>query len=488
MAGNSSRGSGEPRTSGQLGDRGSANSGASSVTRRRFLASAGAVGALGVLAGCPALSPDGEPSTETPTDGVTTRTTTQGTPAVDLPSAYAERFGDVVDLEAAGADASGGHPINDVLDRAFGDDTLLYLPPGEYTLDGRWVLPGFENVGIYGPDATILPTEGYSGDMFVFGGDEQARGLLVDGLTFDVDAPDTGPRVLEVNVADELLVRDLSVTGVQDTDHGLTRFDVTDPDGSARVERMSMPDGGSPGTLATGCLVGPLSEGSITFADCHIAGFPDNGLYGSPAPGAVDVHGGTYANNGIANVRVSGESTVRGVRVVCDEAREGIQNMRGIRLRGGDGTVVENCIVDVQAVTTSDGAITLSSAMGSATIRDTTIRVDANSIPAIRAKQPSGADDVDDSGPTCERVSIVGSASRDRAVYVIDRPSSSFEGCCIEQTGDDRDGLSFLRSDEAVVRDSRINVTGEAVVSQNSTVRTSGLETTADVACRPDRL
>jgi len=79
----------------------------------------------------------------------------------------------------------------------------------------------------------------------------------------------------------------------------------------------------------------PAKRGEIRFVDCHVAGFPDNGLYASPAPGVVTVSGGRYANNGIANVRVSDGSEVRGVHVICDEARDGVQNMRGIRLREG---------------------------------------------------------------------------------------------------------------------------------------------------------
>lgn len=459
------------------------------MNRRRFLERAVAVGALGALAGCPdrGSTDSDERPTGTPADPTTNRT--PSTPAVDVPDAYAERFDDVVDLGATGVATDASSPINQTLDEAAADDTLLYLPEGRYLLDGHWKHEGFENVGLYGPEATIVPPEGYAGDMFILGDGDASTGLVVDGLSFDVRVTNTGPRVLHATIADGLLVRDLSVSGIQDTDQGLTRFDVTDPEGSGRVQRMRMEDGGKPGTVSTGCLVGPLSEGTLTFEDCRVAGFPDNGIYGSPAPGPVKVYGGRFANNGISNLRVSGASEIRGAHVVCDEAREGVPNMRGVRLRRGEGTVVRDCLIELREVTTSDGAVTLSTGMGSATVADTTIRVDADSVPAIRAKPPGGSASTGSDGSrlTCENVTILGDAAEGRSVHVADRDASSFRNLCVQQTGVNRDGLFFLRASGSVVADSSFDVTGEAVVARDSDVRTRAVETRTDVRCLDGR-
>jgi len=453
------------------------------MNRRQFFYRAAVAGSLGFLAGCPDLGPS---ETETPADVQTPPSvTTTGTPPSSdtVPTSYHRRFDEVVDLVEAGADPGGSRPLNPVLERAAADDTLLHLPAGRYQMDGQWSREAFENFGLYGPEATIVPPETYAGNLFVIGGDGPSRGLVVDGLHFDVSAENTGPRALHATVTDGLLVSDLSVSGLQDTDQGLTRFDVTDPDGRGRVERMRMPDGGEPGTVATGCLVGPRSEGEIRFVDCHVAGFPDNGLYASPAPGVVTVSGGRYANNGIANVRVSDGSEVRGVHVICDEARDGVQNMRGIRLREGDDALVQNCLVELYEVTDSGGAITLSSDMQSATIRDTAIRVDADDVPAIRAKPANSDETTNETQLSCENVTIVGSAANGQSIEVLERGVTSFRGLCLHQTGPDRDGLFFIRSGESVVRDSKVNVTGNAVVSRDSTVRTNGLDVNSAISC-----
>ncbi|WP_276251631.1 hypothetical protein [Haloarcula rara] len=375
-------------------------------------------------------------------------------------------------------------PINSALEDVAGDDTLVYLPPGRYRMDEAWSQMEFENFGIYGPDATLVPPSGYDDDLFVLGNQRSARRLLLDGLTFDVSATGTGPRIVHATVADGLLVRDVSVTGLQDTGRGLTRFDVTDPDGRGQVQRLELPDGGAPNGRATGCLVGPQSEGRIAFHDCTIVGFPDNGLYASPSPGIVDVYGGRYANNGIASVRVSGGGVVSGVHVVCDESRDGVENMRGIRLRGGSGTIVRNCRIEITEVTDSGGAMTLSNAMGSATIEGTVIRVDAEGVPAIRAKRPSEAGE---NGATnrlvCENVAISGSTSEKYAIRVVGREGSKFRNLCVRQLGQNRDGIVFVQSDGSAVTHSQLNVTGDPIVEDQSQVRTSGVDTGGTNSC-----
>lgn len=450
------------------------------MNRRQLLARAGAAAAAS-FAGC-ARDADTQPTTATTGRTREPATATTESNRVQPPSTpspreqYADRFGSVVDVGEHDVAADASESILPVLDEHVTDDTLVYFPEGRYLLPDAWEVPSFANIGFVGDGATIVPRDGFSGYLFTMGTPGHARNLLFDGIEFDFTARDTGARPIQALVDDGLEVRDVAVRGVQDTGQDMMRFDVTATHGTGLVERLRLPDGGVPETPTTGCFVGPTSTGSLTFRDCHIAGFPDNGLYASAAQGPVRVLGGIYENNGIANVRVGGDSLVRDVHVRCNEARQGIENMRGIRLRQGANARVENCVVELRDVTYSDGAITIAPWLESAVVRDTRIVVDADEVPGIRLKTPI---DPGDAGPhvECRNVRIDGSAARNAAVQVVDRDACVFEDLCIRQTGADRDGVYLLRSRDSVVRDAAIAVTGEPLVLEDSTAETFNVTT-----------
>lgn len=366
-----------------------------------------------------------------------------------------------MDVVEAGADPEGERPINPVLEEHAGDDTLLLFPRGEYLMDGFWELREFEHFGVVGDRAVIRPPEGYSGYLFGFGLNDRARGFLFKGVTFDVTAPDTGIRPIHATIQDDLHVADVAVRGRQDTDQDGMRFDVTDPEGTGLVENLLMPDGGVPDYLITACYVGGVSEGTLTFRDCHIAGFPDNGLYASQANGPVHVIGGRYENNNVANVRVSGGGVVRGVTVRSDEALEGFNNVRGIRLRSGRGVLVEDCDVVFTDVLRSDGAIVMHDDLETATIRNTRIRIDTDGVRAILAKNPTTSDS---SRIRLENVDISGRAADSSAVVIDGRGGNEIAGVCIHQSGRRRNGIRIIGSTSNVLRDSWIHVTGEPFV------------------------
>lgn len=413
------------------------------------------------LAGCsndkPATSDEGTPVK--PNGNVGERQ------QADIP--YADRYSSVVNLAEAGADTGAGVPIDDVLHGAIDDDTLVFFPPGRYRLDSELQLPSFEHVGMFGRNATIVPRKGQAGYLFAIGRPGKARGFRFEGFTFDFRAAGTGPRAIQARIDDGLIVRDVAVRGRQDTDSGVTRFDVTSKDGTGEVTRLRIPDGGKPTTVSTGCLVGPASTGHITFTDCHIAGFPDNGLYASPATGKVTVQGGTYANSGVANVRVSAPCLVKGVTVRCDRSVEGITNMRGIRIRGGAGAVIRNSTVKFQKVTHSDGAIVLADETGPATLRNTTVQIDTDGIPALLAKSPSSYKGNAKPGIEAQGLTITGSAAEAATVEIFGRPASSLDDICIKQTGANRDGILLHGSGNSRISGS-ISVPDQRLILQRS--------------------
>lgn len=393
---------------------------------------------------------------------------------------YTAQFGTVVNAASAGAGPGSGRSLDAFLDEVAGDDTLVYLPNGRYPMDDYWNYPTFDNFGLVGDDATIVPPDGYDHAFFGFGQPEAARRLLIDGITFDFRATRTGGRPLIVKVSDALVVRDVTVVGQLDVEAPMMRFDVTADDGQGLVERLRLPDGATVQAWAYGCLVGETNRGDITFRDCHIAGFPNNGLYAEPPSGRIRVVGGRYENNNVSNVRVAGGALVKGVHVRCDRQREGFNNMRGIRLRTGTDAVVEDCFVEFENVSASDGGIVLPGTMDAATIRNTRVRMSADNVAAVLCKPPERNDGRQ--ALRCESVCIDGSAANTAAILVENRDGCVFDDVSIRQTGRNRDGIEVIGSDDGVVRNSKISVTGEPLVVVNSTISTENVWTNNDPA------
>jgi hypothetical protein len=436
------------------------------VTRRRLLRT-GAAATATALAGC-SLFEGEEPERPTP------QPSPRPSPYRDQPP-YADEYGTVVDVADVGGDPSGGTPVNDVLAEHAGDDTLLYFPEGTYVIDGVFSLDEFTHLGLVGDGAALRPAEGYHGYMLSFGTfeGEVPTDFRFENLTFDLRGQGVGARPLQVQVADGLRISDVSVTGRQDAGSGMMRFEVGSPDGAGVVERLHLPDGARKSTDTAACLVTGANRGELRFVDCIVQRFPNNGLYASSSRGQITVDGGYYANNGIANVRVSGGSVVRGVQVRCDDAGPGFPNMRGIRLDDGGVVRVEDCTVELLDVTGADAAITCEPTVDGAVVRNTEVLIDTDDIAALLVKPPDGERTEEF---TFERCTIDGSASGGAAVQVVDQDGIVFDRFDVEQTGDGRDGFNFIRSDETVVQDSRIAVTGTPIVrTGGSTVRTSNV-------------
>ncbi|MFC7134045.1 MULTISPECIES: right-handed parallel beta-helix repeat-containing protein [Salinibaculum] len=439
------------------------------MDRRTYLKALGAAGVAG-LAGCATFDPDGDETpepgpgpkpTETETATATaTPTETPRTPTEQIP--HTGRFDTVVDLAEAGADTEANESVVDVLEDNLTDDTLVYLPPGRYLVDRTMRAKSFVNLGIVGKEATIVPEPGFGSVFFDLGRPGQASDLLFEDVTFDFREPGVGSRPVSALVDDGLVVRNLFVTGRQDTGQGMLRVDVTDADGTGLVENLQIPDGAVFETSSNGVLVGDNHTGTIRFENCRVEGFPDNGLYADPQHGSVEVVGGYYANSNIANVRIGNDSVVRDVHVRCDAAPDQFSNMRGIRITHGDGAVVEDCTVEMRRVAGSDGGITFGKGCESATVKDTRIRVDADNVNAVQIKHPEGV--AGDERIELDSLKITGGAASSSAVEVHQRRDCTFKNLTIKQSGDDRDGFLIDRS-TAAIRDCWVEVTGQPIVT-----------------------
>jgi hypothetical protein len=390
------------------------------------------------------------------------------------PSTVASAWGldEVANLGDLGADKNAETPIDELLATHATDGTLLYFPPGKYRIEETVAVNGDGRIGLLGDDAVIVPPAGFDSTVLAVGYPDPMTALFVRGLTFDYRAENTGGRPVLGLANDLILYRDLSVRGVVDVAGDIVRLDVTSPDGIGIVDGLSLPDGATVPSV-TGCEVGDNNHGDVEFYDCHIAGFPDNGLYADPPEGSIRVYGGFFRNNGVAGVRIttSEPSLVHGARVRCDDSDAVGVNMRGIRLRGGYDHLVEDCVVELLDVTSSDGAVTIASELASATIRNCHLHVDADGVNAIRVKSPN--DDADEAvreGPfRFENVRITGNAADSAAVQAADRRGCTFENLQIHQSGDDRDGI-VTTNVEGELFDSCISVTKDPLSLRSSQI------------------
>lgn len=288
------------------------------------------------------------------------------------PSEYFDRFDTVIDVVEAGADDTGTESVSAVIAKYCDDDTLLVFPPGRYYVDEQVRFSGFDNFGLAGNDATLVPADYHDFDgpqyrLFRLGVHySPGTDLLVDGFTVDQTAPDTGIRAFDAVVDDGLEVRNITVDGYHDSGTwGPGRFNVVDPDGSGVVERFEAPDGAAwesetpnAGNLWRGPtgLIANMTAGTLRFEDCVLGGFPDNGLYASGGSGQIVVDGGSYRNSNGNSVRVGGTgSVVRDAAIRVDETPSGFDVQRGIRLQNADDVRIENTSV---TVTVSNGGCT----------------------------------------------------------------------------------------------------------------------------------
>jgi len=441
------------------------------MRRRKFLAATAAAATVG-LAGCGDRSPDSTTPEGGPSEYEGDQT---GTPAETgpYPASIAEEWGldRVVNLSTEGADQSGARETADYFEDYLQDGNLVYLPPGRYQL-GRTVTVDAGSVGVVGENATIVPPDGFDSTLFAFGYPNPLSEVRIEGVTFDYRAENTGARPLYAMAEDRIVARELAVKGEVDVPQDQFRFDVTDPDGTALIENIRLPDGASHPSV-TGIEVGDQNHGDLTFVDCHVAGFPDNGLYANPPEGEVSVLGGYYLNNGISGVRIETKdaSVVRGVHVRCDDASGSGQNMRGIRLRSGESLLVEDCLVEMLEVTSSDGGIVFSSELGSATVQNCQVRVDADDINAIRIKSPGdGTTEEAHHGPfRCENVFVTGNAAGGAAVAASNRQGCEFSNLCVHQPGERRDGI-VAQDVGGEVQNSYVSVTGRPLAFTRSSI------------------
>lgn len=456
------------------------------MTRRDLLkagAAGGAAGGVFLLGVYLGRNPERERGPDAGSDDEQRRTPAGPTVGPDRPTATPEsassrfegQYGDVVDAVDAGADPEGEEPINDFLASHAADDTLLAFPAGSYRVRPM-TLSGYSNLGIAGT-AGERPT--FFGDPGSFSGNgrflifEDVADFLLDGVDFDFCRGDEGGK-LTLRANGDAVIRNVEVAASCSSHLQVLGISIQDEAGVGLVENFRATNRGSNKGI-TGVYVAKPHIGELTFRDCELRGFTDNGLYAS-APGlpggedgVVHVEGGTYDNNNVSNVRLgSTGSTVRNVSVTVDRSPpvEPV-NARGIRLRRQNDQIVENCRVYFGPdAGESFGAIVFHPDNGGALVKDTRITVDRDGVPGVFA--PYNATSFDTS-PVLENVTIDGDASGGYAANFVGRENVVLRNCRIEATGENRNGVRIANNDGGRIIDCHIDVPGIPVVIDDAT-------------------
>jgi hypothetical protein len=250
----------------------------------------------------------------------------------------------VVNVAETNPDVLDGEtPLNEVLSAHSGARTKFVLPEGRYHLDGRFEHNDCEAIAVVGdPHATLVvtdPDQQYGLD--VGGGwgaspDASATTVEIRNLTFDMTADGVGAQAVSARASDDLRIEDVAVEGESSSAGkkalGAIYAAVTHPEGSG-VVNVSLSDGcafepesypdQSPTESQTshpiGINVSDDHRGEVTFRDCHVEGWVNNGGYLAGGEGPCLVTGGLWKDNGNANLRLGDGDEARDVRIEMDE-------------------------------------------------------------------------------------------------------------------------------------------------------------------------
>lgn len=220
-------------------------------------------------------------------------------------------------------------------------------------------------IGAYAAGRTLLGLSGRAAateyETYEIDTGETFRRRVGDGETLenvlvDVTAPGSGFDI----VADgsDWTIRNVGIHGTNGTEECGSAFQLQVDEGSeGTFENVYLGDGAVDGGNA-GIFVPTTHAGTLTIRRCHVANWPDNGIYASaPGRNARDGRKGVvrieecYArNNNIAGFRLGtdGSSVTDSVVHVDGDVpnnNAGKENARGIWIKEGGSVRVENCDV-----------------------------------------------------------------------------------------------------------------------------------------------
>jgi hypothetical protein len=455
----------------------------SPTTRRAALAIvSGAVGSIGSLT---ATRGQGGGRTSAATDERCETTPTPTPPGdggdddrLTVDSFAFDREVDVV--EDGGADPDGDADAVDAFESVLDPGTLVRVPEGTYRLDGT-IRPSIGETGagiVAEAGATLRLGDGFTGKFLQVADTDR---FLLSGL--DVEMPGERRGGLAVETRDAFLVEDVEYLGRGGLTGIAFRCASTTESGRGTLRNVVVTEGGymdryddesgEAGNGRIGVWTGIDHVGTLRVEDCDFREFGNNGLYTSRCPGDVQVVDSYFENNNVASIRIGGAgSYVENCEVVVAHSRyepaltstESGFNTRGIVVEQGKGVSsdefpakpagaeVRGSTVEVldavEGGRNVQAAVQLGGNGRSLTLRETSITVDVDGVPAIR-RAPPGASPwrTDVRTPpaphsvTVEDVEVSGDAAGGHAIVLWEAEGSTIRDTVVDATGFDRGGI-----------------------------------------------
>jgi hypothetical protein len=468
-------------------------------SRRRYLGLVAA--ATGALGGCLQWGDGGRGtsvSTTPPPESSTADGTGTGSGGSQSISEHGIEFDRVVEaVDDLGLDSTGVSPVNDRLEEALTEGTLVRFPEGEYLFDGSVALTA-SRIGLLGEeDVRFRPANGFNG-LLLDGVTEGLDRVLIENVDIDMRADGTTTGI-RLKCRNQFHIQDIEFLG-----RGLTHksgqvsaFLLATRDESGRgvlrnavAKKGSRIDGYGGGNGRIGVWVGWSNKGTVRIENCDFREFGNNGTYTSRTPGQVEVVNSYFLNNNASNVRIGGEgSYVENCTVEIDMEKytgplsenldsfntRGIVVEQGVQIEGAEpipaGAEIRDCTVLARSSPLAQAAIEQSPQARSLLIRDTDIRCDIDGTPAVR-RGPPGTLQYRPGRRTpppplwtrLRNVTIDGSAAGGVAINLHGAPGSVIEDCTVHAPGRDRDGILLTDSPRSSIRGGDIRASGYPVV------------------------
>ncbi|KTG26912.1 hypothetical protein AUR66_15525 [Haloferax profundi] len=411
------------------------------------------------------------------------QTPTTRTPRLD----EFERVDVVSDL---GCDPTGDEPCVSKLQAGLADGVALEFPAGTYRFEDRLDISGHTGIALVGVGAgsvNVVPPKGFNSVLVDVGSTDR---FIMRGIDIDITANDTtaGIRVL---CRKWFEIDDVEFVGRgthpdDDVVHALLAG-LTEASGRGLIRNFRATKGSAIGHYKdgdgrAGISIGPWNFGTIRIEDCHLEEFGNNGIYASRTSGNVEVVGGLFRNNNVASIRISGNgSYVSGATVEVDLGSytgpltqlDSQFNTRGIAIEQGPadkppGVEIRDCTIRIEETPRSKGGIYIFPTGRTVTVRNTTIQVNVDEVPAVYRSvlEPQGQYEPAEAPHwiNLENVEITGRARGAAGVVLYDAPESVIRNCTIDQSGTDRDGVYLTNSVSTTIDGGSISTSRYPVV------------------------
>jgi hypothetical protein len=415
-------------------------------------------------------------------------------------------------VEDLGMDPTGQDAVDSAVRDAMGDDTLIEFPPGTYRWTEEHDYLGHSNVGIRSTtgdpaDVTFVFPEGFRGVFLAVR--EKSTNVLLEGFEVAQTANKSTGAGIVVRATDGGEVHDIEFTGFSPRDKPSNQLYVTieSVDGVGNIDGVTIDGGGVVDTYPhrmTGIFGGTPHVGELRITNCDVRELGSSGIRYTGSPGAVKVEDCYFENIDNGALRLHGNdhdggksSWVKRCEFVNDDSLlehlpsdENYENVDMIRVddagNGYHGLLIEDCTFSYLSHpdgTYARGCISRPgwTDHGGFTVRGCTMRIDADWPEAISASHSS---DTVQNTVTVEDTHITGSlrkTSSGSVIHIADSDESVVSNCCISAPNA-RGGVLIEDSAGCTVEYSDIDVNGQATVSINSSVSTTGI--THDGVCR----